>query len=305
MTVSRPKLASLLANWYSGATLLTILLNRHSQIVSNGESMFFHESDTARYACSCGKYIDECEFYEATTRHMRLSDDPAGWDKRLFVHVPVFSLKPGIRNFLHSPRFEGVLRHRFINAFANYRDIRDRFLDAQLEFFGNARKLTGASIYLDGTKSPRRAQLFARDGRCDMKILHLVRDGRAFCASYVKNTDPVPSWREATNAWLNYIAEVDLFSRNFPSVPVLSVRYEDLCRSTEKVISAICQFLGIPNEESRADIMKDAHILGNRMRMTFSGAIVEDSSWKEKLDKNTQYELTSIMKQQLERYGYL
>jgi hypothetical protein len=304
MTVSRPKLVSLLSNWYSGATLLTILLNRHSQIVSNGESMFFHETDKTRYECSCGKYIDECEFYEETTRHMRLSDS-TGWDKQLFVHVPALSQKPVIRTLLHSPRFEGVLRHQFINAFPRYRGIRDRFLDAQLEFFAKARKRAGASIYLDGTKSPRRAQFFARDGRCDMKVLHLVRDGRGFCASYVKNTDPTPSWRAAANAWLNYIAEVDLFAKNFPSVPVLSVRYEDLCRSTASVVGTICQFLEISYEEPAADMMEDAHILGNRMRRTFTGVIVEDSSWKDKLDKNVQDELTSQMGRQLDRFGYL
>jgi hypothetical protein len=304
MTVSKPKLLSLLSNWYSGATLLTILLNRHSQIVSNGEAMYFHENDDTRFECSCGKYIDECDFYSATTRHMRLADS-AAWDKRLFVQVPVFSLRPIIRTFLQSPRFEGTLRHQVINAVPRYRGIRDRFLDAQLQFFANARRLTGASIYLDGTKSPRRAQLFARDGRCDMKILHLVRDGRGFCSSYVKNTQPVPSWSQAADAWLSYIAEVDQFSRSFPSVPVLSVRYEDLCRSTTELLRSICHFLEIPYEEPGVDIMKDAHILGNRMRKTFSGEIVEDRSWMDRLDKDTQEQLTSKMRQQLERFGYL
>jgi hypothetical protein len=302
--IVKPRLVSLLANWYSGATLLTILLNAHSQIVSNGESMFFDENDDRRYDCSCGKYIDECEFYQAATRPMRLPD-AAGWDKRLFVQVPGFSRKPLLRSLLHSPRFECALRHELINIIPVYRSIRDRFLEAQLQFFASARSLSGASIYLDGTKSIRRAQLFARDDRCEMKALHLVRDGRGFCASYVKNKRPVPGWTDAAKAWVSYIARVDQFSRAFPSVPVLVVRYEDLCRSTGEAIRAVCQFLDIPYEEPGADLMKDAHILGNRMRRTFSGAIVEDTSWKEKLDNSTQMKLTSLMKRQLEQFGYL
>lgn len=300
---AKPQLVSLLANWYSGATLLTIFLNAHSRIVSNGESMFFDDRDTRRYDCSCGKYIDECEFYQSTTAPMRVPG--GGWDKRLFVQVPRFSRQPVLSSLLHSPRFESHLRHGLINAVPAYRGTRDRFLQAQLQFFAEARQLSGASVYLDGTKSIRRAQLFARDDRCEMRVLHLIRDGRGFCASYVKNNRPMPSWTDAADAWVSYIAQVDQFSRAFPSIPVLVVRYEDLCRSTAEVIRTVCRFLDVDYEEPGADMMKGAHILGNRMRRTFSGAIVEDTSWKEKLDDSTQAELTSLMKPQLQQFGYL
>ena len=304
MPVIKPKLVSLLANWYSGATLLTILLNGHSQIVSNGETMFFDENDRTRYDCSCGKYIDECEFYEATTGHMRLRG-AVDWDKRLFVQTPRFSQTPVVRSLLESPRFESALRRQVINAVPGYRRVKDRFLQAQLQFFANARKFAGASIYLDGTKSIRRAQLFARDDRCEMKAIHMVRDGRGFCVSYRKHIRPVPTWPDAARAWLGYIAQVDQFSRSFPSVPVLEVRYEDLCRSTAEVIRSACQFLEIPCEEPGADVMENAHILGNRMRRTFSGAIVEDVSWREELNDKTRRQLTSMMQRQLARFGYL
>lgn len=303
MSVGKPKLVSLLSNWYSGATLLTILLNAHSRIVSNGESMFFDENDDKRYDCSCGSYIDECAFFEATTRHMRPAG-AAGWDKRLFVHVPCFSRNPVLHTLLHSVRLECHLRHRFINATPAYRSIRDRFLDAQLQFFSNARSQSGASIYLDGTKSIRRAQLFARDDRCDMKILHLVRDGRGFCASDIKNTRGATRPTDAAQAWVSYIEHVDRLAKLFPSVPVLVVRYEDLCRSTAEVMRTICGYLDIPYEEPGADPMRGAHILGNRMRRKFNGEIQEDTSWKERLDQDTQTQLTSMMKPQLERFGY-
>lgn len=303
MTV-KPKLASLLSNWYSGATLLTILLNEHSAIVSNGETMFFDEHDTRRYDCSCGKFIDECEFYAATTKHMRLPGS-AEWDKRLFVQVPGFTRKRILRSLLQSPRFECALRHHVIEAIPLYRGIRDRYLEAQLQFFANARTVSGASVYLDGTKSIRRAQLLARDDRSEMKVLHLVRDGRGFCASYVKNRHPAPGWTDAAQAWLNYIGQVERFSRVFPSIPVHLVRYEDLCRSTAHTLGAICRFLGIPYEAPGAGAKKEAHILGNRMRRTFNGAIVEDTSWRERLDEPTQARLTSLMRGPLERLGYL
>jgi hypothetical protein len=303
MTVSKPRLVFLLANYFSGATLLTILLSGHKEIVSNGEAMFFDDRDEDRYDCTCGKYIDECEFYRAAAAHMRLPDASA-WDKQLFVHAPCFSRNRILRSFLGSWRYESALRDRFITALPAYRRTRDRFIDAQLKFFANARRLSGASIYLDGTKSVRRAQLLARDGRSDMKALHLIRDGRGFSGSDLKNT-PNQTVTASAKEWLGYIAQVDRFAKSFPSVPVMVVRYEDLCRSTETTMRTICQFIGIPYEQAGPGIMSNAHILGNRMRRGFSGAIVEDTSWKERLDPGTQGFLTSLTKPQLERFGYI
>jgi Sulfotransferase family len=304
MTVKRPQLVSLLANSYSGATLLTLLLNGHREIVSNGEAMFIDERDQTHYVCTCGQYLEDCAFYRATARHMRLPDD-AGWDRQLFMRVPRFSSNPLLEGLLRSARFVSAPRDRLIALVPAYRDIRDRFLQAQLQFFANARRFAGAPLYLDGTKSLRRAQLLAADGRCDMKVLYLVRDGRGFCASYLKNTRPQPSPSTAARRWLAHIVRVDRFAQAFPSIPLLTVRYEDLCRSTEETMRTICRFLDIPYQSLAFGSMAGAHVLGNRMRRTFSGSIVEDTSWKQKLDQDTQRRLTAIMRRQLERFGYL
>ena len=52
MTVSKPRSVFLLANYFSGATLLTILLSGHKDIVSNGEAMYFDDTDEDRYECT-------------------------------------------------------------------------------------------------------------------------------------------------------------------------------------------------------------------------------------------------------------
>jgi hypothetical protein len=302
MTTETPKLVCLFANSYSGATLVTILLNGHSQIVSNGESMYLDGRDETHWDCTCGKYIEDCDFYRATTGPMRQSD-AAGWDRQLFVRVPDFSRNALLRGWLRSARYVSPSRDRLVGLVPAYRDIRDRFLEAQLQFFANARRFAGASIYLDGTKSLRRAQLFAADGRSEMKVLHLIRDGRGFCASYLKNSRP--NLTEAAKTWLGYIARVDRFAEGFPAIPLLTVRYEDLCRSTDETIHKICRFLEVPYENLCVGEKKQAHILGNRMRRTFDGSILEDTSWKQKLDRESQIRLTSIMRRELERFGYL
>lgn len=302
---SKPKLVSLFANWSSGATLFTILLDAHSQIVSNGESLPFNEGDNERYDCSCGKYIDECEFYSAAAGHMRLRDG-SDWDRSVFVHVPELSKIPVFRSFLQAWTFEGNLRNHVIDAVPSYRETMNRFLAAQLRFFENARRLAGATIYLDGTKSTRRAQLFARDGRSEMKVIHLIRDGRGFSNSYLKH------WGHETRnvanparQWLRYISQVDKFAQVFPSVPILTVRYEDLCRSTTDTMRTVCRFLDVPYEKFDEAALQTMHLLGNQMRRSFDGKIHEDTSWRTELDSRTRRKATSIMERGLRRFGYL
>ena len=302
---SKPKLVSLLANWSSGATLFTILLDAHSQIVSNGESLPFSEGDVERYDCSCGKYIDECEFYSAAAGHMRLRDG-SDWDRSLFVHVPRLSKMPVFRSFLQAWMFEGDLRNRIIGAVPSYRETMNRFLAAQLRFFENARRLAGANIYLDGTKSTRRAQLFARDGRSEMKVIHLIRDGRGFSRSYLKHwSHETRNVATPARLWLNYISQVDKFSKVFPSIPLLTVRYEDLCSSTAETMGTVCRFLDVPYEKFDEATLQTTHLLGNKMRRRFDGKIHEDTSWRTELDSRTQRRATSIMESGLRRFGYL
>lgn len=301
----KPKLVSLLANWISGATLFTILLDAHSQIVSNGESLPFGKDDHDRYDCSCGKDIDECEFYSAAAGHMRLRDS-SEWDRRLFAQVPTLSKIPVFRSLLQAWMFEGRVRNRIIDAVPSYRATMKRFVDAQLLFFENARRLAGASIYLDGSKSTRRAQILARDGRSEMKVIHMIRDGRGYCRSYLKNWgDETRNVAVPAHLWLRYISEVDKFAEAFPSVPLLTVRYEDLCRSTTETMKTVYRFLEVPHEEFDKTAPHTPHLLGNRMRMSFDGRIHEDTSWKTAMDSRTLRQATSIMGSGLRRFGYL
>lgn len=301
----KPKLVSLLANWISGATLFTILLDAHSQIVSNGESLPFGEDDDDHYDCSCGKYIEECEFYSAAAAHMRLRDS-SEWDRSLFMQLPTLSRIPVFSSFLQAWMFEGSVRNRIIDAVPSYRATMKRFVDAQLLFFENARRLAGAPIYLDGTKSTRRAQLFARDGRSDMKVIHMIRDGRGYCRSYLKNwSDETRNVAVPARLWLRYISQVDKFAHAYPSVPLLTVRYEDLCRSTTETMKSVYRFLDVPYEEFDNTVPHNSHLLGNRMRRTFDGKIREDTSWKTEMDSRTQRRATSIMESGLRRFGYL
>ena len=92
----------LLSSWYSGATMLTMLLDRHPAVVSNGEAFPYNPRDR-RHVCSCGKRLHECEFYRYAAAHML--DNP-----KLFLQEPLLDLPSPLRRLAMSPRFAGRVK---------------------------------------------------------------------------------------------------------------------------------------------------------------------------------------------------
>ena len=298
------KLIILLANWYSGATLFTILMNMHSKVVSNGEGFPFNRNDMTRYKCSCGKYLDECNFYRNVGSHMR-DEDGARWNREVFVRDPSFSSNSRINRFLLSPRFDSSLTSFLINKISKYRHTLSNFLQAQYEFFKKATEYANASVFMDGTKSIRRAQLFARDDNMQLQVINLVRDGRAFCHSYLKNRKFGPNQLgNAAQEWRDYINLVDKFHSNFSHIDYINIRYEDLCDQPDETLTLIFSFLNLPYEDVLSNPGREMHILGNRMRNTFSGEIRKNTGWEKALSDADLKQIDSIIGRELRRFNY-
>ena len=300
----KSKLIILLANWYSGATLFTILMNRHSKIVSNGEGFPFNRNDMKRYRCSCGKYLDECNFYRNVGSHMR-EEDGSRWNREVFVREPSFSSKSSINRFLLSPRFDSSQTSFLISMISKYRYTLFHFLQAQYEFFKKATEYANASVFMDGTKSIRRAQLFARDDNMQLQVINLVRDGRAFCHSYIKNRKlETNQYGKAAQEWKDYINLAEMFHSNFSHIDYINIRYEDLCDQPDETLTSIFSFLDLPYEDVLTNPGHEMHILGNRMRNTFNGEIRKTTAWKEDLSDSDIKQIDSIIGRELKRFNY-
>lgn len=298
-------LVMLFANWYSGATLFTILVNNHSQIVSNGETFPFSITDRNRYQCSCGLYTDECDFYRYAAAHMRSSDDKE-WNRHLFVQTPEYQTLGIVSRYLNSARLNGTIRSYILNHHRKLRSQRDEFLHAQCEFFIRAMDYNNATVYMDGMKSIRRAQYFACERNIDLKVVNLVRDGRAFCYSYVRNEGlSKTDLSRATLYWNNYLDLSDRFRASFPEVRFIDIKYEDLCRDLERTLCRLYKFLGLEYQQFNINNGSKVHILGNRMRKTFTGEIKEHIEWKSDMSQSEIKQMTLGMQKYLARYGYI
>jgi hypothetical protein len=270
---------------YSGATLFAILLGRHPEISSDGE--IFPWGKTSEVLCSCGDLQVDCPYYREAAAHL-LGRDGRSWDQRLFSAHPCYSRfdlldKAMGRQWRQSPL---QVVQRYLRATVPWWRRLDRdFLEAHVQFVENSLRLRQARIYADGTKSIRRAVLFAQSGRVRLKAIHLVRDGRGFCFSYLKNNKlPRTQLALAARKWLGSLRAVDRFRAHMPHIPMLSIRYEDLCRDLPATLRRVCNFLDVPYDSAlERTEAGNGHLLGNRMRLTFDGQVEQCVRWQREL----------------------
>jgi hypothetical protein len=299
-------LAATLASPYSGSTLFAILLAHHSHLSSDGET--FPLGPNKFVCCSCGQAQIDCPYYRQAATHL-LGPDGRNWDPALFAPSPWYSRFPFVDKALGRQWSNDGLRlaQECLRAMIPAWRRKDQaFLAAHVRFMENSLRLRGARVYVDGTKSVRRASLFARSARIRLKVIHLIRDGRGFCFSYLKNEElPRSQLAVAARAWLKNIDAVDRFHARWPHIPVLEVRYEDLCRDLPEILRRVCQFLDVPYEPvPEGASARTCHVLGNRMRLNFSGQVEECLSWQREFTPKEIDFLNRAMWTSLERYHY-
>jgi hypothetical protein len=267
---------------YSGATLFAILLARHPDVSSDGET--FPWVTEKPVLCSCGKPQIDCPYYREAAAHF-LSPDGRSWDDRLFTAHPHYSRLELLDKVIGRQWRQGFLRalqHYLRSAVPVWRRLDRDFVNAHLQFVENSLRVRHARIYVDGTKSIRRAVLFADSGRVRLKAIHLVRDGRGFCFSYLKNNNlPRTKLALAARAWLASLQAVDRFRARMPHIPLLSIRYEDLCHDVPATLQRVCDFLDLPYDLAlERSEPGNGHLLGNRMRLTFDGRVEQCVRWQ-------------------------
>ena len=301
------ELVFIFSNWYSGATLLSILLNNHSLIVCNGETFPFayDELNKDQYICSCGKHILQCDFYSAVSSPVKHTDGSWNGYFRILPHLSNY-------NFVNKIALSFDRLVTFRNLFLSTSVLKRRlssYLDAHLEFYEKARSYFGGACYVDGTKSIRRAELFinnAKTTKTIIKVVSLVRDGRGFCHSFLKNRNLSKNdIKEAMKAWREYILLVDKFIIRYPDVQIKIIRYEDLCSELPKTLNELCDFMGLDFEKSMIDVPTEHHILGNRMRSGFDGNVREDLSWRKNFSKQEIEQINGFLRDDLQKFGYI
>ena len=314
----------------SGSTILDIVLGTHPQIQSVGEvgnlvrtgwinrqSLRGIPHRKLRLPlCTCGRRLDVasadsdveiCPFWDSVRRewiHRAGRDDIESY--------------PRLQNaFERNRQWPHVLyeKHRRSPQFQSYARL-------TRTFFESIRAVSGKPIVVDSTKFPVRAYTFAMIPGIDLRLVHLVRDGRGVMSSRRKilQKDPQagiewdheghPIWKSGAR-WvgLNLVAEWSC-AQPGPGKS-MRVRYEDFVADPKHSLERIGSLLGLDLTDvavaaSAGETMEVGHnIGGNRVRKSESIRLRPDTrEWRDTLSGEEQRLTWFLMGWLMRRYGY-
>jgi hypothetical protein len=321
-----PKLVYILAASHSGSTLLTMLLNSHPQIATIGELSPGHIEDLSFYLCSCGTKLRDCSFWQFVSEQMKktgsdfkLEDFSTGFS------MPTSRLATRLLKPLHRGVFLEFLRDAGLNLcpgwhkrLSDIRHTNETLIQAILKYYN-------ADIFVDKGNRALRLKYLLGFPAFDIKVIHLVRDGRPVALTYM---DPAGfadakdtgkrgggsggqrdaerlTMDQAAYQWKRCNEEAENVLRTLDKSRLLEIHYEDLCNETDKTLEQIFVFLGLDPAKAAKDFRSvEHHILGNGMRLDNTSQVSLDERWKDVLTADDLKTFDRIAGAMNRKYGY-
>lgn len=292
----------------SGSTVLDAVLGNHPDVVSIGEAYSLRRIDgrIPQY-CSCGQPANQCEFWTAIVEQWKALNNET--DLASYFALQQRFERLGLRQ-ISRLAWERV---RTSNAFTNYVRQTGNLYEAVC-------RVSGRRIIVDSTKNPLRAIVLARTRAIDLRLVQLVRDGRAVVWSGKKSfaldekasihapISPQPAWRTISH-WMfsNLLAH---WVRRSATASSVLIRYEDFVSEPERALDRISQatevdFGDVARSVAAGQSLPIEHTIGgNRLRMSGRVQLRADWEWMQKLPARDRRICWTIAGRLLRRYGY-
>ena len=298
----------LMGHGYSGSTLLTFLLGSHPQIATIGElgiaETAKRKTTPEQYLCSCLAPVRECAFWQRVRREMAERGHVFDvWDSELEFRARGGGLSDVLLRAVQRGPVLEMARSAGIQVVPGARRELDRVLSRIEALVETVTGIKGSRIFLDSSKRPERAVFMRRVPSFDMRVIHLVRDGRAVSWSNMKNQGLAPE--AAADSWIADNVASEQARRYFPADRWLTLRHEDVCADPPEELSRIYSFLGLPATGGLPEFRGvEHHIIGNRMRLASTSDIRLDERWKTALTPEQMATIERRVAPLNRRYGY-
>ncbi len=256
---------------HAGSTLLDLIIGSHPKVVSVGEIQHYNPS-SGNSLCSCGEKVSDCTFWKKVkdTFFSKKSILGHSIEKHYLKSIPYLSWRNFMRwTNIYYPYFKGKEREEYA-------------LDYYLLFI-SILEVAGKNIVLDSSKVPTRSLYLYESGYFSMKIIYLMRNGKAFINSFRKKGEP--NFKAATYWTLRNYRMRKIIRNKFKKNNVLEVHYESIVSKPEMEITRICNFLGITYRDEMLKFRNMPHHIvgGNPMRNNMDDTIKNDQSWEKNL----------------------
>jgi hypothetical protein len=302
----KPRLAYILAASHSGSTLLAMLLGSHPEVCTVGELKVTSLGDPSTYRCSCGELIRDCRFWTSVSRRMAergfafdVTDARTNIDAGADRYVRRL-LAPLVRGSLAE-----TVRDAALGLDPSWRQGLRKFQAVNAALVGSLLDETGKRIVVDSSKIGIRLKYLLRNPELDVRVIRLVRDGRAVALTYTdpaeyadaanparrgggtggsRDADRIPM-PEAAREWRRSNEEAAALLAAVPAERQLTLSYEDLCGRPDATVGRVFHFLDVAQRGDLASWRtRPHHVVGNGMRFDLSAEIRLDDRWRAALD---------------------
>lgn len=305
---SKIRLAYILSASHSGSTLLAMLLNAHPEVCTVGELKATALGDVDHYRCSCRRMIKDCSFWNRIAKEIAergLDFDIANCATDFRSGASPYVLK------LLQPLYRGgvleLVRDVLLLMSPCWRAQLPKIQAMNLALMSAVLSQTRKKVIVDSSKIGIRLKFLMMNPQLDIRIIRLVRDGRAVSLTYMdpaKFADArIPELRggglggerqserlpleHAAREWRRSNEEAEALLRGVDRSQWTKVRYEDLCQEPKDTLQNIFAFMGVNQSGVNLDIRSvEHHIVGNGMRLDNSNQIIIDDRWKTHLNKS-------------------
>lgn len=209
-----------------GSTLLDAMLGNAPEARSLGEVGGFH-----RYGpdapCACGRVSEAC----SECRAVICSLDRRGASAE-FAELSRLPLKERSAHWILIPT-------RARRRYAQLADL----------VFESAAASTGSRVLIDSSKNAARAAALAFDSRYDVRVVHVVRDGRGYLRSRRRRATVDGKRHVAPLAMVSWLTKNlligNLLAPRLGADRYLICRYEDLLSDPGSTLERLCTFAGL------------------------------------------------------------
>jgi hypothetical protein len=306
-----PNLAYILAVSYSGSTLLAMLLGSQPEAATVGEMRAPAVGEPDTYLCSCGEHIKKCRFwrevsdrmakrgiagFDITEARLSIHDAENRYLRRLLDPLPRGPLLEMVRGtaLSLSPAWPGHLHnvHRRNGALVEV-----------------LQEVTSAKVVIDSSKIALHLKYLLKSPDLRIKVIHLVRDGRAVTMSMLGHGFKRGSHQETVAAaalsWRRNNEAAERVLAEMPASQKVHLQYEELCRRPEETLRGLCKFLGMDTRDIVLDFRaRQQHILGNDMRLKSGTDIRLDERWRTGLTTEDLGTFQEVAGEMNRKYGY-
>jgi hypothetical protein len=261
-----------------------MLMAQHPDIATIGELKATAMGDPESYVCSCGSKLLDCRFWTGLISKMKargmeldLNDFETHFTgkKRYISKILLAQIR--------SPFFE-YLRKIVIRFLPELKREYNKILEKNKNMVEIICDLQEKECFLDGSKDPQRLLYFISSNNWDIKVIKMIRDGRAQSNSCRRKKGNPLNFIESVREWKKTVLQIEKVCAYSKIDNVYSLKYEDLCESPDKYMNEIWDFIGlnhIRKNWSEIDIQEsEHHILGNNMRTKSKIFISLDEGWK-------------------------